>query len=73
MQMRRDAERLQGLTDQQLLLASSLLIMDDMTTQALHAYSGRLNPVTNEVQGGVIQVHYNLGHLATFEITPYKS
>jgi serine/threonine protein kinase len=72
-QMRRDAERLQGLADQQLLLDSSLLIMDDMTTQALHAYSGRLNPVSNEVQGGVIQIHYNLGHLANFEITQYKS
>jgi hypothetical protein len=71
-QMRQDAVHLQTLSDEQLLLPSSLLILDDMTTQALHAYTGRLDPRTNEVQGGVTQIHDRLGQLATFDITPYS-
>jgi hypothetical protein len=70
--VRQDAKELIALTDAQLLLPSSLLILDAMTTQAFYAYVGHPDPITNEVLGGVIQIHYNLEHLASIDITQYQ-
>jgi serine/threonine protein kinase len=70
--VRQDAKQLMALTDAQLLLPSSLLILDEMTTQAFYAYVGHPDPSTIEVQGGVTQIHYNLEHLASIDITQYQ-
>jgi serine/threonine protein kinase len=70
--VRQDAKQLIVLTGEQLLLPSSLLLLDDMTTQAFYAYAGHPDPSTNAVLGGVTQINYNLEHLASFDITQYK-
>lgn len=44
-------------------------LLDDMVTQATYAYIGQLDPVTNQVHPGVIQVHYDIQQLSTLVIT----
>jgi eukaryotic-like serine/threonine-protein kinase len=71
-QVRNDAKQLVNLPDAQLLTQNSLSILNDMASQALYAYAGQLDPATNNVQDGVIEVYYHLASLASFEITQYK-
>lgn len=44
-------------------------MLDDMVTLATYAYIGKLDPVTNEVQGGVLQAHYAIQQLASYSVT----
>lgn len=44
-------------------------LLDDMVTSALYAYLGRLDPVTNQVQPGVIQAHYEVQQLAVLTMS----
>ena len=44
-------------------------LLDQMVTDATYAYIGQLDPITNTVQGGVIQAHYEIQQLATLTIT----
>ena len=44
-------------------------LLDQMVTDATYAYIGQLNPITNTVQGGIIQAHYEIQQLATITIT----
>jgi hypothetical protein len=71
--VRVDARQLLFLTDAQLLSREGLSVLNDMVTQAFYAYVGRLDPTTNQVQAGAVQVNYDIEHLATFEIKPYTS
>lgn len=71
--VRTDAKTLMNMSDSQLLTQQSLSILNDMDTQAGNAYSGQLNPETNQTQGGVLQIHHNLERLATFNVTTYTS
>ncbi len=71
--VRTDAVQLVGKSPAQLLLPSSLSLLDDMQMQAFFAYVGRLNPSTNEIEPGVIQIHHDLQLLATLDVTPYSS
>ncbi len=43
--------------------------LDDMATMAQYAYLGQLNPTTNTVQGGVLQVHYEIQQLAVLAVS----
>ena len=52
---------------------NSRSILDDMEVNALYAFIGRPDPSTGQVQGGMIQVHYNIHSLATYDISPYNS
>jgi eukaryotic-like serine/threonine-protein kinase len=70
--VRQDAKKLILLTDAQLLSQEALTLLDDMVTQAFYAYVGRLDPTTNEVQSGTVQINYNTVRLATFDIMPFK-
>lgn len=72
-QVRTDATQLINRSDTQLLVPSSLSLLDDMQTQAFYSYVGRLNPSTNEVEPGVTQIHYDLQLLVTLDITSYSS
>ena len=72
-QVRQDAVQLLKMTNAQLRLPAALSILDDMYTQAFYAYVGRLNPATNKVDAGVIQIHYDTERLATFDIQSYTS
>jgi hypothetical protein len=60
------------MTDAQLLQPAALSLLDDMVTNANNAYIGKLDPTTDEVQPGVVEIYYNVQRLATFTITPYK-
>jgi hypothetical protein len=69
----RDAKELVNMTNTQLLLSSSLSILDDLATQAQYAYTGQLNPSTGQSEGGAIWIYGNLQRLASFEVRPYIS
>ncbi len=53
----------------QLMQPSTGALLDDLVTQATFAYIGQLNPVTNQVEGGVLQAHYDTQQLAALTIT----
>jgi len=44
-----------------------------MVTNALYAFIGRPDPSTGQIQEGVVQVHYNIQGLATYDVSPYQS
>jgi hypothetical protein len=71
-QVRQDAKQLVVMTNSQLLQPTTLSLLDDMAAQALYAYTGQLDPTTNQVQEGVIQIHDALQALAHFDVTPYQ-
>jgi serine/threonine protein kinase len=68
-QVRTDAKKLINMTPDQLAQPAALAVLDDMVTQATYAYIGQFNPITNSVKLGVLQVHYDVIKLATFNIT----
>jgi len=69
-QVHQDAITLAHRTDADLLLPSSLSLLDDIAAQALYAYIGRLAPDTNQIQGGVVQIGYGLQRLSRFDVRP---
>lgn len=70
-QVRQYAIQLEAMTDTQLHLSDALTKMDEMTSNALAAYSGQLAPDTNQIQGGAAQIVYDIQQLATFDISAY--
>jgi hypothetical protein len=44
-------------------------LLDDMATMAQYAYLGQLDPITNTVQGGVLQAHYETQQLAVLVVS----
>src|SRR5581483_7962047 len=44
-------------------------LLDDMVTQATYAYIGQMDPVTNQVKGGMLQAHYDIQQLAAYNVT----
>src|SRR5260370_6845403 len=68
--VRKDAQQLEPLSLQQLSQPAALAILNDMANQALYAFAGRIDPTTGNVQEGVIQIHYNIQLLATFDVRP---
>src|SRR5581483_4175645 len=58
-----------GADPAQLRQSNAGVLLDDLVTQATYAYIGQLDPVTNQVHPGVIQVHYDVQQLATLVIT----
>jgi hypothetical protein len=72
-QIYQDAKQLAPLTDAQLLQPPNLTLLDDLTTQAQYAYTGRPNPSVGTSQGGVLWIYNNLQRLASFDVTPYAA
>ena len=68
-QVRADAKQLFHMTPNQLAQPAALAVLDDLVTHATYAYTGQLDPNTNTVKPGVLQVHYDVLRLATFDIT----
>jgi eukaryotic-like serine/threonine-protein kinase len=68
-QVRRDAKQLVMMTPTQLLSQSTLALLDDMETAASSAYTGQIDPNTNTAQGGTMQIHDNIQHLATYDLS----
>jgi eukaryotic-like serine/threonine-protein kinase len=44
-------------------------MLDNMLTNATYAYIGQLDPKTDQVVPGVLQVHYDVQQLATLTFT----
>ena len=72
--VRKDAQQLEHMSPAQLALpATRDNLLDTMANDALSAFAGRIDPDTGNVQDGVIQIHYNIQRLATFDIQPYTT
>ena len=71
-QVHRDAVQLFQMPPDQLLSNDGLLLLDDMETNALYAFIGQLDPATNQIRDGVVQISYSIQQLATFDVTLYK-
>jgi eukaryotic-like serine/threonine-protein kinase len=63
-----DAQKLLQLPSNQLTQPQAVQLLDDLFTQANNALVGQTDPNTNQVKEGVIQIHYNIQRLATFEL-----
>jgi hypothetical protein len=48
---------------------TTLIMLDNLLTDTTYAYIGQLNPNTDQVVPGVLQVHYDIQRLATLNIT----
>jgi eukaryotic-like serine/threonine-protein kinase len=68
--VRSDAVKLVHMDNSHLSQPDASSILNDMFTQANHAFVGQFDPNTSTVQEGVVQIHYNIQRLATFEVTP---
>jgi hypothetical protein len=72
-QVRQDARQLFTLSDAQLAQRSTLPLLNDMLEQARNAYTGQINPVTDQRQGGVLNDYDNIQRIASFDFTQYVS
>ena len=63
-----DAAQLVKMNNSQ--LASSASIFNDLFTNANYAFVGKFDPNTSTVKEGVVQIHYNIQGMATFDVTP---
>jgi serine/threonine protein kinase len=70
-QVRAYAQMLVKMDANQLSQPSTLTMLNNMLSNATYAYIGQLNPATNQVLPGVLQVHYDIQQLATLTITPH--
>jgi len=71
-QVHKDAKQLINTPLGQYNSPASRSILDDMATNALYAFIGRPDPSTGQVLGGMIQVHYTIQDLATYDISAYS-
>ena len=62
------AKQLVNMTDAQLLTSRAQSLLDSMETEARYAFIGQVNPNTDTVQGGVVEIHYTIERLATLDI-----
>ncbi len=67
------AAQLIQMTPQQLLAPETIKILDDLFTQANNAFVGQTDPNTDQVKEGVVQIHYSIQGLATFNVQPYAA
>lgn len=68
-QVRKDAQQLVKMNAAQLAQPAALNLLNDMLVNATYAYIGRLDPVANQVEAGILQVHYDIQKLATLTLT----
>ena len=67
--VRADAQKLVKMDPVQLSQPSTQDLLNDMLKNATYAYIGQLDPSTNQVVPGVLQVHDDIQKLAAFTIT----
>jgi hypothetical protein len=68
-EVRKYAQQLVLMDREQLSQPEALTMINNLLTNATYAYIGQLNPKTNKVEPGVLQVHYEVQQLATLTIT----
>jgi hypothetical protein len=66
-----DSGQLITMDETQLAQDSTLSLLDDLVTQAQFAYNGQTDPVTGQLQGGVIWATSNIQRMANFNLKPY--
>src|SRR5713101_3882952 len=71
-QLRQLVRQLVNMTNAQLLQPTALALLDGSVALANTAFVGRLDPATQQVQLGVVQIFYNIQRLPTYNITSYK-
>jgi serine/threonine protein kinase len=70
-QVRKDAQQLVMLSDQQYQQASTLALLNDMELNADYAYNGQINPTTGQVQhAGIRQIVNEIQQLVVFNLQP---
>ncbi len=69
-QVRSYVQQLVKMNAVQLAQPSTLTMLDNLVLYATYAYIGQLDPKTNQVLPGVLQVHYDVAKLATLTLTP---
>jgi eukaryotic-like serine/threonine-protein kinase len=69
-QVRTYAQKLVKMDRFQLAQPSTLTMLDQMLSYATYAYIGQLDPNSNNVVPGVLEVHYLMQQLAALTITP---
>jgi len=72
-QVRLDAKKLVNMPVNQSTRPGALSILDEIETQARYAYIGQLDPTTNQLHDGVVQIHYNIQFLAAFDVAPFTA
>ena len=65
-----DAVTLEKMNNSQMSQPDALSILNDLFTQANHAFVGQFDPNTSTVKDGVAQIHNNIQGLATFDVIP---
>ena len=68
-QVRTDTKALFDMSPEQLAQPAAQNLLEDLVTQATYAYIGQLDATTNKVTPGILQAHYAVQKLATFDIT----
>jgi serine/threonine protein kinase len=68
-QVRAEAKQLFRMTPDQLAQPAARDVLDNLVTQVTYAYIGQLDPITGVIKPGVLQAHYDVLKLATFDIT----
>ncbi len=68
-QVRADAKKLFQMTPDQLAQPAARDVLNNLVTQVTYAYIGQLDPITGTIKPGVLQAHYDVLKLATFDIT----
>ena len=63
------AQQLVKMDRNQLSQPAALTMMDHLLTDVTYAYIGQLDPQTNKVIPGIVQVHYDIQQLATLNLT----
>lgn len=67
--VRKDAQQLERMSSAQLAQTSTRdSLLDAMSNDALAAFAGQIDPATGNVEKGVIQIHYDIQRLATFDL-----
>jgi hypothetical protein len=72
-QMRQDAKQLVFMTNAQLSQPAALSLLNDLQLYANESLVGRLDPSTDSVQDGVVQIHEDVQRLAGFDVRSYNS
>ena len=67
--VRTDAKQLFNMSPDQLAQPAARAVLDDLVTQVTYAYIGQPDPITGIIKPGVLQAHYDVLKLATFDIT----
>ena len=69
--LRTDDKQLLAMDDTQISQAAAFSLLNDMVVQASNAYSGGINPSTNQFLQGVVWIHQELQSMASINISSY--